>query len=177
MKEPKEVDGIFQADNPMPEWWKLVWLLTIIFSIFYVIYFHYFSQWGQEVSYQLEVQAHEEKYGKQEKMVVLSEDGSNPFRDKDESITEGQKNFQTFCAACHKADGTGLVGPNLMDEEWLHGDTDALVFENIMKGITGDRLKTGKGPMPPHENSLGAEKVYQIMAWLAKSNATLKKGQ
>ena len=52
--------------------------------------------------------------------------------------TDDRTIFVAVCAACHKADGTGLVGPNLMDPEWLHGASDAEVFENIMKGIGPD---------------------------------------
>ncbi|MCB1178871.1 MAG: c-type cytochrome [Leptospiraceae bacterium] len=173
MKEPKEVDGIFQADNPMPGWWTFVWALTIIFSIGYVIYFHYFSDWPQEKAFAIEAEEHEKKFPRAE--VKANDDGSNPLRENETAIAEGQKNFVAVCAACHKADGTGLVGPNLMDPEWLHGASDAEVFENIMKGIGPDRIKTNRGIMPPHDKSLGAEKVYQIMAWLAKNNESLKK--
>jgi cytochrome c oxidase cbb3-type subunit 3 len=175
MKEPKEVDGIFQADNPMPNWWTFVWLLTILFSIWYVVYFHYFSDWPQEKAFAIESAEHEKKFPRA--VVAANADGSNPFRDNEIAITEGQKTFVAVCAACHKADGTGLVGPNLVDAEWLHGDTDAEVFENIMNGIGADKIKLQRGIMPPHEKSLGPEKVYQVMAWLAKNNPSLKKAK
>ena len=63
-----------------------------------------------------------------------------------------------------------------MDEEWIHGSTDKEVYAVIMKGVSGDNLKLGKGAMPAHEKSLGSEKVLKIMAWLAKNNPSLKKG-
>ena len=37
------------------------------------------------------------------------------------SSRSGKQLFTTTCAACHGADGQGLVGPNLTDEYWLHG--------------------------------------------------------
>ena len=174
MKEPKEIDGIFQADNPMPEWWKLVWLLTIIGSIAYAIYFHTASSWGQEEAFKIEVAEHEKKFGSQKK-IGLTAEGANPFRDDEVAIADGQKNFG-ICAACHNADGKGLVGPSLMDEDWIHGSTDKEVYEIVMKGVSGEKLKLGKGAMPAHEKSLGSEKVLKIMAWLAKNNPSLKKG-
>jgi cytochrome c oxidase cbb3-type subunit 3 len=174
MKEPKEVDGIYQADNPMPYWWTTVWLISIIFSVGYVIYFHYFSNWPQEKSFAIEVEEHEKRFPKAQ--FAMNEDGSNPLRDNETAIAEGQKLFAGTCGACHKADGTGLVGPNLMDKEWLHGDSDGEVYEIVMKGIMDPaKLKTNRGAMPGHEKSLGTEKVYKIMAWLAKSNESLKK--
>lgn len=174
MKEPKEVDGIFQADNPMPEWWKGVWLLTIIASIAYTVYFHGFSKWGQEEAFLIEAGEHEKKFGSQKK-IGLNPEGSNPFRDDEVAISDGQKNF-AICGACHNADGKGLVGPSLMDEEWIHGSTDKEVYEVIMKGVAGEHLKLGRGAMPAHEKSLGSEKVLKIMAWIAKNNPSLKKG-
>jgi len=173
MKVPKEVDGIYQADNPMPYWWTTVWLITILFSIVYSIYFHYFSDWPQERAYAVEAEEHEKKFPKAQ--FVMNEDGSNPLRDNEVAIAEGQKLFATTCGACHKPDGTGLVGPNLMDKEWIHGNTDAEVYEVIMKGISPEKAKLNRGAMPPHEKSLGTEKVYKIMAWLAKNNDSLKK--
>ncbi|MCU0825789.1 MAG: cytochrome C [Leptospira sp.] len=80
MKEPKEVDGIFQADNPMPTWWKLVWLITIIGSIGYVFYFHFYSEWPQEVAFEKEVTEHETKFPQKPALVVDATTGENPYR-------------------------------------------------------------------------------------------------
>jgi cytochrome c oxidase cbb3-type subunit 3 len=33
-------DGIQEYDNPLPGWWKWLFLATFIFSIFYWLYFH-----------------------------------------------------------------------------------------------------------------------------------------
>ena len=87
MKEPKEVDGISQADNPMPEWWKLVWLITIIGSIAYAIYFHTASSWGQDEAFKIEVAEHEKKFGSQKK-IGLTAEGANPFRDDEAPSTD-----------------------------------------------------------------------------------------
>lgn len=174
MKHPKEVDGIYQADNPMPYWWTTVFLLTILFSIFYTIYFHYFSDWPQERAFVVEVEEHEKKYSSAKKQIVANPDGSNPFRDNDAAVADGQALFVATCAACHKADGTGQVGPNLMDNEWLHGNTDAEIYNVIANGIVkAEELKLKRGPMPSHKG-LGDEKIYKIMAWLAKNNPSLK---
>ena len=45
--------------------------------------------------------------------------------------------FMTNCAACHGADGKGnpaLGAPNLTDEIWLHGGSQAAITETISKG-------------------------------------------
>ncbi|MCG6193611.1 c-type cytochrome [Leptospira sp. FAT2] len=168
----KDFDGIRQEDNAMPAWWQWIFVTCIAVSAVYAVYFHKFSNWGQEVAYELEVQEHEAKFPKE--AAVTSNDGSNPFRGNASAIAEGEKTFKTICAACHGPTGQGLVGPSLMDNEWIHGSADPQVYETIMKGIAADKTKLGRGPMPPHENSLGSEKVYQVMAWLASQNASIK---
>ncbi|MGJ4747015.1 cbb3-type cytochrome c oxidase N-terminal domain-containing protein [Leptospira sp. SA-E8] len=174
MSDPnKEFDGIRQADNPLPEWWKWVFLGCIIFAGIYAVYFHVFSDWGTNEYYAAQIKEYEKEFPNRN-VAVESTDGSNPFRGNQEAISIGQKTFQTYCVACHGPTGEGLVGPNLMDKEWLHGNTDLELYATVMKGISVERTKLGRGPMPAHENSLGSEKVYQVLAWLASRNPELK---
>ncbi|EOQ94849.1 cytochrome C [Leptospira wolbachii serovar Codice str. CDC] len=176
MKEPKEVDGIFQADNPMPTWWKLVWLISIIVSIGYVVYFHWYSEWPQEVAFEKEVAEHEAQFPAKQAVVANSEDGSNPYRDDAVAIKEGEGTYKQICSACHGPTAEGAVGPSLVDKDWIHGNTDKEVFNNIMKGIGPERQKLNRGGMPAWEG-LGAEKVYAVMAWLATKNSSLVKAK
>jgi cytochrome c oxidase cbb3-type subunit 3 len=175
MKAPKEVDGISQADNPMPAWWQLVWLISIIFSIGYVVYFHWYSEWPQEVAYENEVKAHETLYPSKPKLVAQT-DGSNPYRDDAVAIKEGEGTYKQICAACHGPNAEGAVGPSLVDKDWIHGNTDKEVFANVMEGIGPERQKLNRGGMPAW-NGLGAEKVYAVMAWLSTKNPTLVKSK
>ncbi|EPG75846.1 cytochrome C [Leptospira fainei serovar Hurstbridge str. BUT 6] len=174
MSDPnKEFDGIKQSNNPLPAWWVWVWFGSIIFAIAYAIYFHGFSSWETKEQYETQVRDYEKEFPDKNK-VIVSSGGADPFRGDAKAIAAGQITFQTYCVACHGPTGEGLVGPNLMDKEWLHGNTDAELYEEIMKGIGPDKAKLGRGPMPPHENSLGSEKVYQVIAWLASRNPSLK---
>ena len=59
------------------------------------------------------------------------------------SIAAGEKLFRTHCARCHgndaKGDGPeaprGSHPPNLTDQTWIHGSTDADLFEVIRNGV------------------------------------------
>lgn len=175
MKQPKEVDGIYQADNPMPSWWVFVWALTIVFSIGYVVYFHWFSDWPQEMAFEKEVQMHEAKFPSKPKLVATS-DGSNPYRDDAVAIAEGEGTYKQVCSACHGQTAEGAVGPSLVDSDWIHGNTDKEVFANIMEGIGPERQKLNRGGMPAWKG-LGAEKVYATMAWIASKNPSLVKAK
>ena len=43
-----------------------------------------------------------------------------------------------------------------------------------MEGVAVDKAKLGRGAMPAHKASLALKRVYQVMAWLASNNASLK---
>lgn len=67
----------------------------------------------------------------------------NPVEATDESITAGRRVYNRFCRSCHgmRADGRGMAAPagsrpaNLIDAEWVHGDTDAAIYKVIREGV------------------------------------------
>lgn len=157
----------------LPGWWMLILYGTVIFSIVFSIYMHGIAGWSQEQQYQEEVALYKKLHP--EVAAKLNDDGSNPFRDNSTAIAEGEKTFNTFCAACHNKDLSGIVGPSLKDDVWLHGNKDAEIFNVIMNGVSAENLKQNppKGPMPAHKDSLGAKKVLEVMAYIASKNKTL----
>lgn len=69
--------------------------------------------------------------------------------------------FETFCAACHMADGTGntaLGAPNLTDDIWLYGGSPRAIKETLTKGRNG--------VMPAHGEFLGEAKVHILSAYV-----------
>ena len=69
--------------------------------------------------------------------------------------------FETFCAACHGADGTGnmaLGAPNLTDDIWLYGGSPRAINETLTKGRNG--------VMPAHGEFLGEAKVHILSAYV-----------
>ena len=86
-------------------------------------------------------------------------------------VAKGKTVFTStgLCFACHGMDGKGAVGPNLLDDTWVHvknGDYDGLVTL-ITKGISADEAKTGKGPMPPKGGSqISDDDVKAVAAYV-----------
>ena len=80
---------------------------------------------------------------------------------------EGKQKFETNCAACHMADGTGNIAmgaPNLTDEVWLYGGSPRAIKETLVKGRNG--------VMPAHAEFLGEAKVHILSAYVySLSNA------
>jgi cytochrome c oxidase cbb3-type subunit 3 len=72
----------------------------------------------------------------------------------------GKENFTAKCVACHGQKGEGLIGPNLTDKYWLHGNgtrKDILVV--IRAGVPE------KG-MPSWGALLKAEEQLSIAAYI-----------
>ena len=80
----------------------------------------------------------------------------------DEALAaKGQQKFETNCAACHMADGTGntaIGAPNLTDETWLYGGSLRAIKETLVKGRNG--------VMPAHAEFLGEAKVHILSAYV-----------
>jgi cytochrome c oxidase cbb3-type subunit 3 len=75
--------------------------------------------------------------------------------------SRGKARFDSVCAACHTDKGTGnpqIGAPNLTDDVWLHGASDAAILESIVKGR--------KGVMPPHKGFLDEGKVHLLTAYV-----------
>ncbi len=73
----------------------------------------------------------------------------------------GKAKFDASCAACHRANGKGnqqLGAPNLTDDVWLHGGTEAAIIETINKGRGG--------AMPAHKHFLDADKIHLLTAYV-----------
>ena len=65
------------------------------------------------------------------------------------------------CGACHGPEGRGnpAVGaPNLTDEAWLHGSSEAVIVETILKGRAS--------VMPAHREFLGEQRAHILAAYV-----------
>jgi len=81
----------------------------------------------------------------------------------------GKQTFATVCAACHGADGKGnqtLGAPNLTDNIWEYGGSQADIVETITKGRGVNALTPGTSSMPAHKDSLGEAKVHILAAYI-----------
>jgi len=73
----------------------------------------------------------------------------------------GKAKFATACVACHGADGKGnqqIGAPNLTDDIWLHGGTEAAITETIVKGRMNQ--------MPAHKDFLDEGKIHLLTAYV-----------
>lgn len=81
-------------------------------------------------------------------------------------VTAGKPLFETNCAACHMATGTGnpaLGAPNLTDKTWLYGGSPGAIKKTIANGRNG--------VMPAHRDFLGEDKVHLLAAYIYSLSA------
>jgi cytochrome c oxidase cbb3-type subunit 3 len=80
-------------------------------------------------------------------------------------MEDGEETFTTNCAACHRADGGGLIGPNLTDDAWIHGGTITDIYTTVTKGVLD------KG-MPAWEKVLKPEQLAEVVAYVTTLKGT-----
>jgi len=159
-----EADGIRELDNKLPRWWVWLFYLTIIFAVGYMSYYHVFATGALATKGQMaaEYQA-EMKKGEALKAAAMSKfeatmSSLQPSKDP-EVLARGKKTFQLLCAPCHRADGGGLVGPNLTDEYWIHGSNFVDNVTTIWNGVPAKGMITWKNSLKPNE-------VYEVASYI-----------
>lgn len=70
---------------------------------------------------------------------AFRKDGVNPYDGEADAIAAGKALYDEHCQACHKPDGTGGMGPSLVDEVFINkrANTDVGVFEIVHSGSSG----------------------------------------
>ena len=86
--------------------------------------------------------------------------GVNPYSGDETAIEDGRKVYKKLCQACHLKDGTGRIGPNLTDEDWMRERTDTEVgrFEIIYGG--------GAGAMQAFGRRIDQDDILKVMAFI-----------
>lgn len=162
-----EYDGIQEYDNPMPRWWVTIFWATIIYSILYALNIGGMgSGKGRVAEYEADMaawrDAHPQGPGPADAAAILA------LTEDPTARADGEALYQRYCAACHVADGGGLIGPNLTDDYWLHGGTIDSVHAVIVEGVLA------KG-MPPWAKTLTAAQVNQVTAYVWTLRGTTPK--
>jgi cytochrome c oxidase cbb3-type subunit 3 len=165
-KEPllldHEYDGIRELDNKLPRWWVWLFYLTIVFAVIYMLIYHVLHLANlQDAEYVQEM-----KVGTSVKTAAMTrfEAGIQDLTpSQDQLILEnGRQTYVKFCAPCHRADGGGLVGPNLTDSYWIHGSNFTDNVRIIWNGVPAKGMITWKNTLKPDEIYSVASYIYTL---------------
>ena len=155
-------DGIQEFDNPMPRWWVYLFWATIIFSILYFLNVPGFGIGkGRIADYDRDMAAAAAADAKRKAAEPAGASGEQLMAmTKDASVVAlGKQVFGQNCAACHRADAGGQIGPNLADDYWLHGGTLEQIHKTVVDGV----LEKG---MPPWGKVLKPNQLDAVVAYV-----------
>jgi cytochrome c oxidase cbb3-type subunit 3 len=148
-----DYDGIKELDNNLPPWWVYLFYACVVFAVIYMVRFEILGADDQEMELKKEVAEAKidiAEYMKtapdlmDEKTVILLKDPAD--------LAIGKEIFTTNCAACHRADAGGQIGPNLTDNQWILGGGIKKLFHTITNGgRDGKGMIAWKGTLKPKE--------------------------
>lgn len=130
-----EADGIKELDNNLPAWWVWLFYLCVIFGVGYLGYYHVLAKGDlQKAEYDKEMAVGNALKSASMAKFETGIESAEPSKDPG-VVAQGQQLFVTYCAPCHRADGGGLVGPNLCDDYWIHGPKFSDNLKTIWNGV------------------------------------------
>jgi cytochrome c oxidase cbb3-type subunit 3 len=122
--EGYEYDGITEYDNPCPVWLLYIFYFTALLAVFLLGY--HFG--GNSMNETIEAYAIKLKEAQTQTPVEtsvqkpeVSESELLALLQDPDALAEGGEIFGDQCALCHGYSGEGMIGPNLIDNYWLHG--------------------------------------------------------
>jgi len=156
-------DGIEEYDNPLPRWWFILFLATIIFAFVYLALYPGLGNykgllgWTQEGQWETEMERAEKKYGPI--FEAYSQSSIEALQTNKKALLSGQRIFANNCAVCHGSAATGSHGfPDLTDNQWLYGGDPGAIKNSILNGR--------QGVMPAWGEVLGEKGVSAVSEYV-----------
>ncbi|RVT76563.1 c-type cytochrome [Flavobacterium sufflavum] len=157
-----DYDGIKELDNNLPPWWVYSFYACILFAGIYLVRFEILGADNQEMELKKELA--------QAKVEVAEYMKNAPDLMDEKTVTQlteaadlaiGKEIFTTNCAACHRADAGGQIGPNLTDDHWILGGGIKNVFHTITNGG-----RDGKGMVSWKTNGMKPRDIQKVASYV-----------
>ena len=156
-------DGIQEYDNPMPRWWYIKFMVTLVFGLCYLALYPGLGNWGgflgwtQQKQWEAEIAKADEKYG--ELFASYSAQSIEALQGNPSALRSGARIFSNNCAVCHGSTATGSYGfPNLTDNDWIWGGSTEAIETTILHGR--------QGAMPAWKAVIGTQGVDQVAEYV-----------
>jgi cytochrome c oxidase cbb3-type subunit III len=177
-----DYDGIKEYDNPLPRWWLWLFYGTVVFAALYLPYYLLgFGATSAEM-YQQELAEARQAYPQAAAMAPAApaapaqagaaQPGAAPTAapaaasladasmvGNPQAIAEGKTIFLANCMPCHGDKGQGLIGPNLTDKFWLHGNKFPDIVNTITHGVPDKGMISWQATLNP-------SKINQVAAFV-----------
>ncbi len=161
-------DGIEEYDNPLPRWWFMLFVATVVFALGYLALYPglgnwkgmlpgYEGGWTQVKEWQREIDKANEQYGP-----LYAKFASMPVEEvaqDPQALKMGGRLFASNCSVCHGSDAKGAYGfPNLTDNDWLWGGAPETIKTTIMGGR--------QAAMPAWRDVIGEEGIRNVAGYV-----------
>ncbi|WP_263078585.1 cytochrome-c oxidase, cbb3-type subunit III [Endozoicomonas sp. Mp262] len=175
-------DGIEELDNPLPHWWFLMFVATLVFGAGYLLLYPGLGKWEGFFGWTStgELERHELKHSRRY-APEFARYAATPIEElinNPRALKMGQRIYMNNCALCHTSDARGTFGfPNLTDNDWLYGGTPDAIKTTLLMGR--------QGQMPAWVAIIGEKGVNQVTHYVRTlsrletraSNETLAAGK
>jgi cytochrome c oxidase cbb3-type subunit 3 len=152
-------ENLEEYNNPLPNWWRWLFYITIVFSLIYLVLYPGLGSfggvlnWSSTNQYEREMAAADEQFGpifaKYAAMDITA------VAADEEGRKIGENLYLNYCAQCHASDGRGSRGfPNLADNAWQYGGEPETIKLTLLNGR--------QGIMPPMAAALPGEGVKDV---------------
>lgn len=154
-------EDLRELNNPLPRWWMWLFVLTVVFSGAYLVYYPGLGSlpgtagWTSVKEYRAE-----QALAKAATAPLFASFAAKPASElarDPRAVAIGERLFANNCATCHGADARGSKGfPNLTDQDWLWGGSPERIAETITHGR--------QGMMPPMAAAVGTSEDVRNVA-------------
>lgn len=157
-------EDLRELNNPLPMWWVVMFVLTVVFSLAYLFLYPGFGSNAGSLGWTSLGQYEQEQRAAQAEMAPLyarfAALPADTLAAEPQAMAIGERLFINNCAACHGSDARGSKGfPNLTDADWLHGGTPEKIEETIAEGR--------QGMMPPMAAAIGGpQEIHEVAQYV-----------
>lgn len=159
---PHTYDGIQEYNSRLPNWWLATFYGAIIFAVGYYSCY----EWWKVLPSQAQIVNAEMTRIQAERLASvanLSDETLYAMSRNPQIVAEGHATFLANCAACHRPDLSGNIGPRLIKQQWIHGGRPMEIYHTVTTGVKAKGMPTW-GPI------LGAKKITQVVAFVLSMN-------
>lgn len=145
-----------EYNNPLPRWWMWLFILTVVFSLAYLVIFPGLGSFKGLLNWTTQGEHKQDAARLQSEVAPLyaafSAQSVDALSKDPRALAVGERLFMNNCSQCHASDGAGSKGfPNLTNANaaWLGERTADHIVQTVTNGRTG--------MMPPLAAAIGGE--------------------
>lgn len=167
-----EYDGIREYDNPLPRWWVAIFWGSFIFAICYFLWYTVLGKGKSRLEeFRADVAQAEAAQAKSAMAEKVTEQSLDKLLSNSGVVSQGSTVFHSRCIPCHGDHAQGVIGPNLTDDFWIHGNGKMMdIYNTVNKGV-------GTKGMPAWGRQLSPKELRSVVAYVGTLRNTNVKGK